>query len=426
MRGRTPEKTIHEASGPHPGKSGMGHKTDILDAVRGIRTGKLPYAPRFDLWFNAHRYRGTLPEEYRDCRDVLDIARKIGVGGHLVIADFIRPEHPSQTIDRGLGLYSLPQFPYRITLRKVERKVEHEGAVTKVAYITPKGRTTVCFAHTEEMRRAGASISNITKHAVTSEEDFPPLIHIFDHIEIEPDYDGLRRMTAKAGEDALVVANGSLPGSPMQFIMRDLMDITSFFYALHDIPGKLKALADAIGGFFERIMPVSASCPCDIVMFGANTDETITFPPFYEEHIMPWISRFAAMAHENGKFVLIHADGENHSLFRLYRQTGIDVLEAVATSPMTKSDIHEVLAETEGMTVWGGIPSVILMPETYGEADFERFVEETLDAVETRTRFILGVSDTTPPDADFRRLLKIRDMVRERNGAAGGTPHRES
>ena len=179
-----------------------------------------------------------------------------------------------------------------------------------------------------------------------------------------------------------------------------------------DNPDRVKALAETIGTFFERFMPIAASCPCEALLFGANTDETITYPPFYEEHIMPWILRFADMAHTRGKFVQIHADGENQSLFDLYRQSGIDILEAVATSPMTKSNIHEVLAKTEGITVWGGIPSVILMPDTFSEEKFEAFMNETLDAIGTGTHFILGVSDTTPPDADFRRLLKIRDMVR--------------
>jgi len=218
-------------------------------------------------------------------------------------------------------------------------------------------------------------------------------------------------MIDSAGEDALVVSTASIPGSPMQYIMRDLIDITSFFMEMYDRPDELKALADAIGSYFERLMPVAASSPGELLLFGANTDETITYPPFYEEHIMPWISRFAAMAHDNGKYVLIHADGENQSLFDLYRQTGIDVLEAVAPAPMTKSDIREVLAKTEGMTVWGGIPSVALMQELYREEAFERFIKTLIEAVDSRPRFILGVSDTTPPDADFGRLMRIRDMI---------------
>jgi len=78
---------------------------------------------------------------------------------------------------------------------------------------------------------------------------------------------------------------------------------------------------------------------------------------------------------------------------------------------MTKSDIREVLAKTEGMNVWGGIPSLALMPELYREEAFERFMETLIEAAASRPRFILGVSDTTPPDADFGRLMRIRDMI---------------
>jgi len=391
----------------------MDFKTAALSTVRGTYPGHIPYAPRFDLWFNAHDYRGTFPDEYRDCGSPLDIARKIGVGGHCVIADFIRPDDPSEVIDRGIGLYSLPQFPYRCFLPGVERRVTRYDDTTEVAYRTPKGTVTVGYTLTEDMRRAGASISQITKHALIGEKDIPPLAWLFEHVEVVPDYTGLDRMIDGAGGDALVVANVSLPGSPMQFIMRDLMDVTSFFFATADYPEKLRYLSDAIGIYFEKIMDIGVLCPSDILLFGANTDETITYPPFYEENIMPWIARFASAAHQRGKFVLIHADGENRGLFDLYRQSGIDILEAVATSPMTKCAIREVLERADGMTVWGGIPSVILMPETFGVEAFEAYMHDTLDAVGSRPQFILGVSDTTPPDADFARLIRIGGMVKE-------------
>ena len=38
-------------------------------------------------------------------------------------------------------------------------------------------------------------------------------------------------------------------------------------------------------------------------------------------------------------------------------------------------------------------------------------IEDTLDAVGGGSGFILGVSDTTPPDADFSRITRIRDMI---------------
>ena len=388
----------------------MSFKKAALDSIRGIVPGKLPYAPRFDIWFNAHTYRGTLPEMYRDCSTPLDIARKTGVGGHCIIPDYIRPPKPEDMYDRGIGIYHLPQVPYRVTLNRVERTVSHSGYETTVTYKTPKGSVRVSFEESEDMKHSGATISWITEHAIKSEDDYDPLIFLFENIEVEKSYEGMTAMIEQTGDDGLVAANASMPGSPMQYIMRDLIDIKSFYMEMMDKPDRLKALTEAIGGYFERFMPIAASSPGEVIMFGANMDETITYPPFYEEHIMPWIIRFSSLAHKNGKYILIHADGENQALFDLYRQSGIDILEAVATSPMTKSDIHEVLEKTEGMTVFGGIPSVVLMPENDKEK-FELFMDNTLETIGKRSQFILGVSDTTPPDADFDRLLRIRDKI---------------
>ena len=78
-----------------------------------------------------------------------------------------------------------------------------DGTIS-VTYRTPKGPVTVSYEYSEDMRCAGASISRITKYALTEEEDYDPLIHLFEHIEVEPYYDGLARMTGEAGEDAIV------------------------------------------------------------------------------------------------------------------------------------------------------------------------------------------------------------------------------
>lgn len=386
------------------------HRTLALSSIRGIAPAKLPYAPRFDLWFNAHQHLGTLPPEYRDCAAPLDISRRLGVGGHMIVPDYLRPEEPEGMNDRGLGVYRLPMVPYRAEFRGVERTVETDDCRTRATWRTPKGKVTAEWEFTPDMRRAGVSISWVRKHAITEEADYEPVAWLFERLEVEPAFAGLERIIRETGEDAVVVANGSMSASPLQYIMRDLMDMNFFFFQFMDAPERLAKLASAIGGYFERFMPLAAACPADVIIFGANTDETITWPPFYEEHILPWVRRFADLAHEREKFVLIHADGENRGLFDLYRQSGIDVLEAVAPAPMTKTDIREILRRSEGMTVWGGIPSVILMPD-YPLEKFERFMDETLAAIGKRPRFILGVSDTTPPDADFGRLAWIRDML---------------
>ena len=65
------------------------------------------------------------------------------------------------------------------------------------------------------------------------------------------------------------------------------------------------------------------------------------------------------------------------------------------------------------VTIFGGVPSVALLEESMSDERFQAYMENLLREIAPGDRFILGVSDTTPPDAKFERLLRITEMVRE-------------
>lgn len=387
----------------------------MLDVIKGEGGAScIPWVPRFDLYFNAHHLAGTLPEKYQHCESALEMSMEMGVGYHAVTPDYLRPSDPDGIVDRALGIYRLHEFPYRVYLRGVERKVECEGDRTCVTYRTPKGTVQTQVFFTGEMRSAGASISWIEQHAIKDEDDFDVVGYIFENAEVEPDYEGYLRLKSRVGDAGVVVANACSAASPMQFILRDLMDPTRFFYALYDYPRKLERLAEQIAAFFRRFMPIAAQAPAEVIQFGANFDATITYPPFFSEHILPWIEEFSSMAHEHGKYVLCHTDGENDGLWDLYRQSGMDIAEAVALKPMTKNTIGEVLEAASGrMTIFGGVSSILLQPLSCSEREFEAAVREVIGSVGPRDRLILGISDTTPVDADFRRIERVQDIMEE-------------
>jgi hypothetical protein len=60
----------------------------------------------------------------------------------------------------------------------------------------------------------------------------------------------------------------------------------------------------------------------------------------------------------------------------------------------------------------GGIPSVALLPERTGDAEFERFLDRFFADIGRGAHLILGISDTTPPAAPLERILRIRDRAR--------------
>ena len=59
----------------------MTHKQRMLMTARGEMPDVLPYVPRFDLWYNANSWAGTLPPEHKG-RTADEIAREIGADGY--------------------------------------------------------------------------------------------------------------------------------------------------------------------------------------------------------------------------------------------------------------------------------------------------------------------------------------------------------
>ena len=110
-----------------------------------------------------------------------------------------------------------------------------------------------------------------------------------------------------------------------------------------------------------------------------------------------------------------HTDGENHGLMDLIYESGIDVADAVCPHPMTKVSLAEYYRRWgDRITIFGGVPSNLLLDETTSEAAFEDYISTLFTAVAPGLRFMLAIADTTPPDANFDRLRRIHDLVMEK------------
>jgi hypothetical protein len=116
--------------------------------------------------------------------------------------------------------------------------------------------------------------------------------------------------------------------------------------------------------------------------------------------------------HGQGKYLLTHTDGENQGLLGHYVASEFDIADSVCPSPMTRLSIGQVRAAFAGrITIMGGIPSVALVRDSMTDAQFERYLDAFFAQIGRGDHLILGVSDTTPPAADFRRLRIIADRV---------------
>lgn len=392
----------------------MTHKERMLRAIRGEWADQLPWTPRIDLWYNANSLRGTLPSRYRQDITLDRIADDIGGAYHKITPEFMKVRSADDMIDRGIGIYRLWGMPHRTELAGVDREVRVERDATLVTYHTPVGSVSCKIVYSEEMRRAGISIPWVAEHVIKGPNDYRPVGYIFSHVKVQAAYDNYLDFHRQVGEKGLAVAFGNNTGSPMHHILKQLIDATQFYFELYDHPREIRRLCEEMDPFFDQIQRVAADSPAEVILYGSNFDEMITYPPLFRDSIMPYIQRFADLIHPKGKFLLSHCDGENKGLLDLLAESGMDVAEAICPYPMTKVTLTEVRKAFKGkMTVWGGIPSIALLQSSMPDEEFERYMEGVFKEIAPGDRFILSISDTTPPDAKFERLLRITEMVKE-------------
>jgi uroporphyrinogen-III decarboxylase len=391
----------------------MTHKERMLRAARGQQADRLPFAPRLDLWYNAQVSCGTLPARWQG-KTTRDIADDLGVGYHAINPDFTRVRAVDDRTDRPLGLYSLFGYPYRIELGDVERVVRKDGPVTHVEYRTSVGTATSTITYTEEMRKAGASVAWVDEPVIKTVDDYRVVGHIFRNVRVVPDWDNYRAYEAQLGERSFAVGAGLGSISPVHHLMKDLMNHTDFYFQLADHPKEIAQLVEDMTPFYTRLVEILADSPAEVVLMGANYDDTITYPPLFKKHMLPWMQRWAGVLHAKGKLFLSHCDGENDGILDMLADSGMDVAESVCAPPMVEVSMGRLRAAFGGkITIFGGVPSVALIADSMSDDEFEAYMRALFREIAPGDRFILGVSDMVPPDAKWERLVRMAEMVEQ-------------
>ncbi|MFO7963170.1 MAG: B12-binding domain-containing protein, partial [Desulfobacterales bacterium] len=391
----------------------MTHKQRMLAAMRGEMVDRIPFVPRLDLWWLANLTKGTIPSKYQGMMPD-EISRKEGWACYHMVPNFADISSAEDVLHRSIGLFNFKQSAYGWRFSPdVAVTVQEKDGQQSVEYATPLGSVRTIGGLTEEAQRAGSSIGWVQEHALKTSRDYRVMAYIFENLEVFPQEEGCRQYLEKVGEEGAVAAGGpSLGASPMHLIQKELIEATQFFYAYKDNYRELKVLADGIAVYFDKVLDILADSPAEVILWGANYDEMLTYPPYFEKEILPWLRKASDVLGSRGKILATHTDGENQGLMELIRDSGAHVAESVTPYPMTKVKIEEYYARwRDRITIMGGIPESILLEETASDEEFEAFLDTLFKAVAPGDRLILGTADSTPPNAKFDRLHRIAERV---------------
>jgi uroporphyrinogen-III decarboxylase len=390
--------------------SEMTHRERMLATLRGQPTDQIPWAPRMDLWYIAQRARGTLPPTFAGLT-MVEVAENLDVACHAIGGDFTLPGSGDNRL-RGLGIDNHQDYPYRVELRGLPIESNDDGENLRTRIRTPAGDLFLHLYRSQQMARDGISLPFVKSYAIHSVADFEAVAQVFEHLVVIPTPDAYRAFHKRMGEQGLAVARGPLAASPIHLILHELVAMDQFFYLYHDERERMHELAERMAPFFEAVLDALVACEAEVVFWGANYDQDLTWPPFFQAEITPWLQTVSDRLHAASKFVLTHIDGENKKLLPLYPACGFDVAESFCPAPMTKTTLAEMLQGLRPKTtVWGGIPSVALLDTAMADAGFERYLDELFTSIGAGDHLILGVADNVPPDANLERLEAIKQRI---------------
>jgi methanogenic corrinoid protein MtbC1/uroporphyrinogen-III decarboxylase len=409
----------------------MTHKQRILRAMKGEMVDVIPFVPRLDLWWLSNVTKGTLPKKYEGMMPD-DISRTEGWPLYHMVPNFADVTSADDVLHRGIGLFNFRQSAYGWRFSKqIEVSVKtNERGMQVVEYRTPKGTVRTVGGLTEEAKSSGSSLGWVLEHVIKGPGDYEIVGCLFENIEVFSQYDSCREYIEKIGEDGVVAVGGpTLAASPMHMIQKDLIDTTRFFFEYRDNYSAMRALAEKIEGYFNRVLEIVVDSPAEVVLWGANYDDMLTYPPYFEKEISPWLRKVGSALSARGKILATHTDGENFGLMDAIRDCGAHLAESVTPFPMTKVKIEEYYRRWRGkMTIMGGIPESMLLEVSTGMDEFESFMDGLFANLAPGDRLILGTADSTPPHASFDRLHRIAERV-EKEGRLplkGKTLPRES
>ena len=389
------------------------HKQRMMAAFRGEEVDRLPYVPRLDLWYLANATSGTLPKQHAG-RAMNEIARAEGWAVYFRFADDqLSAEDQLKYLHRGIGLFASRDMVYDFTLPKdVEVKVHRDGGYHRVEYHTPVGMVSTIVQYDIGAQKRGITSPAFVEHLIKTPDDYGPAGYLFEHMGIVANYDRYVRWAKdEIRDDGVAVAHGFSAASPINEIQRDLIDPTQFFLHYRDHQEKMQGLAKRMEPLFDKMLDIICKCPAEVVLWGANYDDMLTYPPYFEREIQPWLRKVSKRLTAAGKLLMTHTDGENKGLMDLIRDSGAHIAESICPAPMTRVSLADYYRRwSPRLTLFGGIPSTILLPQT-SDAEFESYMDELFRAVAPGTRMLVGVADMVPPDAIFSRVQRIGERV---------------
>ena len=364
----------------------MNYRERILAALRGEPVDFIPWAPRWELLFDAATRDGRLPEKYRGW-DIFDVTR-----------------------DLGMGIKGNRAPLFRLEMTGVEVRNRQDGMDTITEVDTPYGTVRMVFRMTEELQSEGVRGLEM-EYFIKGRQDYDPVYYMLEHTKVVPTYEEYEAYARKIGEDGL--AFPQVGPCPLHKIQREYTGYQQSYFELADNLPQVERLVEMLQAQFDEITEIAVNSPAPAIEADGNYDIGLHSPAFFEQWFLRPLRKFGDALHARGKLFITHTDGQMRNLLELVKRTGFDVAEAWSPYPqttVTTAEARKVWGEQ--VAIWGGLPTPMLRAAIPDE-EFERYFFGFLREIAPGDRVVIGTGDNFPTDSSFERVRQVTRLVEE-------------
>jgi hypothetical protein len=179
---------------------------------------------------------------------------------------------------------------------------------------------------------------------------------LFENTDLVPRYDDFGRLQQEIGEAGMPTAFFTDCASPIHHIQKQFLDATEFYFHYSDYQKEMRDLAESMAPFYDKALQLTAASPAEMAHWGGNFDEMVTYPPYFEKELLPWIRKAAERLGAFGKYVSCHCDGENEGLMGAGLRGGVKVM--VGGAPVNEKYARDIGADGDAHDAGGGVKLV--------------------------------------------------------------------
>jgi hypothetical protein len=382
----------------------------IMSVFKGEKPDKIPWMPRIEHWYNVNRTVGTLPQEYEGL-DLPQVYERLNAAMRLYIfADwiygFLQPPYGPQIMPTPLKTVSGLSWMGRekAEVEEVEVKRVKMGNEIVTEYKTPLG----VLKSIERSSEHGWAWY-IVEYPVKSVKDFKVLEYLLERTGYEFDTEAFEKLSSWLRGQGMIWCCG--PRRPLQRLLIEFMGVERTFISLRRHKDEVERIMEAIKQDNDRYYEAIKKSPIKVVNLTDNLDCRMVSPELFKKYYLPEYQERCDELHKAGKYVITHADGYVKALLPLFKETGLDGVEAVTFKPagdVTPEEVKEAFGDE--LILVDGIPYWHFLPEVSME-EFEKITRKVIRMF--RDRLILAISDEMPPPGEHSKLVRVAKIVEE-------------